>query len=69
MDSKIFVPCFYKNYKLNLKRAVQIYVNINSKLRSNERTGQMNNLFMSYQKQHNSVSRQAIASWIVNVVK
>ena len=66
---KIFVPCFRKNKKLDPKTAVQIYVNRTSKLRSRDSEGQVNNLFILYQKPHNSVSRQTIASWIVKVVK
>ncbi|MCG8048370.1 MAG: hypothetical protein N0E48_22590 [Candidatus Thiodiazotropha endolucinida] len=66
---KIFVPCFRKNSKLDPKRAVQIYINRTSKLRGKDSENQVNNLFISYQKPHNSVSKQTIASWIVNVVK
>ena len=57
MGRKIFVPCFRKNYKLDPKRAVQVYVNRTSKLRSKNSKGQVNNIFISYQKPHNSISR------------
>ena len=42
-----------------------MYVNRTSKLRSEGQSS----LFISYQKPHNSVSKQTIASWIVNVVR
>ena len=63
MGTKILVPSFRKNCKLDPKRVLQIYMNRTSKLRK------VNNLFISYQKPHGSVSKQTISSWIVNVVK
>ena len=63
VGTKILVPSFRKNCKLDPKRVLQIYMNRTSKLRK------VNNLFISYQKPHGSVSKQTISSWIVNVVK
>ena len=63
MGTKILVPSFSKNYKLDPKRVFKTYMNRTS------RFGKVNNLFISYQKPHGSVSRQTISSWIVNVVK
>ena len=63
VGTKILVPSFRKNCKLDPKRVLQIYMNRTSKLRK------VNNLFISYQKPHGSVSKLTISSWIVNVVK
>ena len=62
VGSKIFVPCFRKNNRLDPKRAVQTYVNRTSSFRRKDSEGQVNSLFISYQKPHNSVSKQTIAS-------
>ena len=51
VGTKILVPSFFvKNCKLDPKRVLQIYMNRNSKLRK------VNNLFISFQKPHGSVS-------------
>ena len=63
VGTKILVPSFRKNCKLDPKMVLQIYMNRTSKLRK------VINLFISYQKPHGSVSKQTISSWIVNVVK
>ena len=66
--SKILVPCFRQNSKLDPKRALQNYLKRTEKLR-NVGENVETRLFLSFQKPHKVVSRQTIASWIVNIIR
>ncbi|CAC5426474.1 unnamed protein product [Mytilus coruscus] len=62
--SKIFVPCFKDNKKLDPKRAIAIYLKRTEKVRKDE-----GKLFLSLVKPFKPVSSQTIARWIVNTIK
>ena len=66
--SKILVPCFRQNSKLDPKRALQNYLKRTEKLR-NVGGNVETRLFLSFQKPHKVVSRQTIALWIVNIIR
>lgn len=67
--SKIFVPCFTKNRKLDPKRAVEVYLKRTADLRTSSDSERTVQLFLSVNKPHKAVSKQTIASWIVSVIK
>ena len=68
-SKRIFVPCFKKNKSLDPKRAVEIYLKRTAELRSSSVNQEARHLFLSVNKPHKAVSKQTIASWIVNVIK
>ncbi|MCW4309287.1 MAG: tyrosine-type recombinase/integrase [Candidatus Thiodiazotropha endolucinida] len=64
VGTKIFIPTFQKNVKLDPKRAIQMYLKKTEQVRNDE-----NKLFLSFNKPHKAVSSQTISSWIVSVLK
>ena len=68
-SKRIFVLCFKKNNSLDPKRAVEIYLKRTAELRSSSVNQEVKHLFLSVNKPHKAVSKQTIASWIINVIK
>ena len=64
VDTKIFIPAFSRNVKLDPKRAIQMYLKKTEQFRNDE-----NRLFLSFNKPHKAVTSQTISSWIVSVLK
>lgn len=67
--SKIFVPSFKTNKKLDPKRALAIYLSRTEQFRTDESGKDELRLFLSYIKPHKPVSSQTIANWITETVK
>jgi hypothetical protein len=66
--SRIWVPAFVNNKKLDPKRAIAIYLRRTEQFRSRG-TNDQTSLFLSFIEPHNPVSKQTIANWIVNTIK
>ena len=64
IGTKIFIPAFSRNVKLDPKRAIQMYLKKTEQFRNDE-----NRLFLSFNKPHKAVTSQTISSWIVSVLK
>lgn len=69
MGSKIFVPSFKKNKKLDPKRALYVYLKKTDKFRTRTDGEDITNLFLSYVQPHNAVSTRTISRWLVETIR
>lgn len=67
--SKIFVPAFKENKKLDPKRALAIYLSRTEQFRTTLSKTDELCLFLSYIKPHKPVTSQTIANWITEAIK
>ena len=66
--TKIFVPSFPDNKKLDPKRAFAVYLKLTEKYRKKGENDETN-LFLSFIEPHKPVSKQTVAKWIVSTIK
>ena len=66
--SKIFVPTFKKNKKLDPKRTLYWYLKRTDDFRDSE-DGDVVRLFLSYVEPHQPVSSKTISRWLVETIK
>ena len=67
--SKIFVPAFAENHRLDPKRALYWYLKQTKVLRIKLDGTQEKKIFLALNKPHQPVSTQTISNWIVQTIK
>ena len=68
-SSKIFVPSFESNKKLDPKRALAVYLRKTESFRRKPDGSDQPKLFLAVKEPHQPVSRQTIARWITSTIK
>ena len=67
--SKVFVPAFPENYKLDPKRALYWYLKKTDLVRVKSDGSREKKIFLALNKPHSPVSSQTISSWIVQTIR
>ena len=67
--SKIFVPAFAVNHRLDPKRALYWYLKQTKVFRIKPDGNQEKKIFLALNKPHQPVSTQTISNWIVQTIK
>ncbi|MFI0416620.1 MAG: hypothetical protein ACH255_21090, partial [Candidatus Thiodiazotropha sp.] len=67
--SKIFVPAFSENYRLDPKRALYWYLKKTQSLRVKSDGTTEKKIFLALNKPHHPISAQTISNWIVQTIK
>ena len=67
--SKIFVPAFEENYRLDPKRALYWYLKKTQLLRVSSDGTVERKIFLALNKPHQAVSTQTISNWIVQTIR
>ena len=67
--SKIFVPAFEENYRLDPKRALYWYLKKTQLLRVSSDGTVESKIFLALNKPHQAVSTQTISNWIVQTIR
>ena len=67
--SKVFVPAFPENYKLDPKRALYWYLKKTDLVQVKSDGSREKKIFLALNKPHSPVSSQTISSWIVQTIR